>query len=137
YRQLLDELSAEDVTWTLYGRDGYLKIPRSLFNGILGFSNIAEGYDHARCLRQFGYRHIIPRAMMVPHDQYRLASGSSYTVFWDSFTNQLWDNLAAHRLDLDFSSEPCEHPSEIEEDYVDWYHTRSHPQITHPSSGHY
>ncbi|CAI0625843.1 unnamed protein product, partial [Linum tenue] len=81
YRHLLDELSADDVTWTPYGRDGHTDIPRSLFTGIIRFSDIAEGYDPACCLRQFGYRQIIPRAMMVPHDQYRSASGSSYTVF--------------------------------------------------------
>ncbi|CAL1402197.1 unnamed protein product [Linum trigynum] len=111
-----------------------MEIPRSLFTGIIRFSNIVEGYDHARCLCQFGYRKIIPRAMMVPHDQYRMASGSSYTVLWDPFVNQLWDNVAAHRLDLNFASKPYEHPSEIVDEYVDWYLTRSHPRITHPSS---
>ncbi|CAI0446189.1 unnamed protein product [Linum tenue] len=46
YRLLLDELSADDVTWTPYGRDGYTYI-----TGIIHFSDIVEGYDPARCLR--------------------------------------------------------------------------------------
>ncbi|CAI0430807.1 unnamed protein product [Linum tenue] len=135
YQQLLDELSADDVTWTPYGRDGHTDIPRSLYTGPIRFSDIAEGYDPARCLRQFRYRQIIPRAMTVPHDQYRPASDSSYIVFWDPWVNQLWDNVAAHRLDLNFASRPCEHPSEIVEEYVDWFLIRSHPRITHPTDG--
>ncbi|CAI0392375.1 unnamed protein product [Linum tenue] len=133
YRQLLDELSADDVTWTPYGRDGHRDIPRSLYTGPIRFSDIAEGYDPSRCLRQFGYRQIIPAAMTVPHDQYRPASGSSYIVFWDPWVNQLWNNVAARRLELDFASRPCEQPSEIVEEYVDWFLTRSHPRITHPT----
>ncbi|CAI0386324.1 unnamed protein product, partial [Linum tenue] len=27
----------------------------------------------------------------------------------------------------------CEQPSEIVEEYVDWFLTRSHPRITHPT----
>ncbi|CAI0444016.1 unnamed protein product [Linum tenue] len=134
YRQMLNEMSPDDVTWTPYGRFPGKEVPRSLFTGVIRFSDIAEVYDPGRCRRQFGYRQIVPRPTMVPCEHYRPTSGISYSVFWSKSADQLWVNLPGHSLHLDFDSFPCELPSEVEEGYIDWYQTRSHPLINHPSS---
>ncbi|CAI0430245.1 unnamed protein product [Linum tenue] len=55
YRQMLDEMSGEDVSWTLYGRDAGTEVLRSLYTGVIRFADVAEGYDPSRCRRQFGY----------------------------------------------------------------------------------
>ncbi|CAI0560848.1 unnamed protein product [Linum tenue] len=135
YRQMLDEMSGEDVSWTPYGRDAGTELLRSLYTGVIRFADVAEGYDPARCRRQFGYRQTIPRTMMVPKDVYRPASYSTYIVFWEGSMDQLWGNLPSHFLHIAIDSDLCEYPSEADEDYMDWYRTRSHPRIINPDSG--
>ncbi|CAI0460206.1 unnamed protein product [Linum tenue] len=83
-------MSGEDVSWTPYGRDAGTEVLCSLYTGVIRFADVAEGYDPARCRRQFGYRQTIPRTMMVPKDVYRPASCSTYIVFWEGSMDQFW-----------------------------------------------
>ncbi|CAI0618346.1 unnamed protein product [Linum tenue] len=55
YREMLDGMSREDVSWTPYGRDAGTEVLCSLYTGFIRFADVAKGSDPARCHRQFGY----------------------------------------------------------------------------------
>ncbi|CAI0402022.1 unnamed protein product [Linum tenue] len=55
YRQAIDSLTPQSVSWTPYGHSPHLTVRRTLYQGLLRFAEIAEYYDPTRCLRQLGY----------------------------------------------------------------------------------
>ncbi|CAI0432475.1 unnamed protein product [Linum tenue] len=42
YRQMLDDMSGEDVSWTPYGRDAGTEVLRYLYTGVIRFADLAE-----------------------------------------------------------------------------------------------
>ncbi|CAI0402111.1 unnamed protein product [Linum tenue] len=133
YRSILDGMSADDVTWTPYGGHAGVEVMRSLYNGVIRFADVAEGYDPSRCLRQYGYRQAIPRPMMIPDDHFRPASAKDYNVTWFPGYDQFWTMWESNRWAFDAFFTPCERPSDVDEGFMDWYRAHSHPLITSPS----
>ncbi|CAI0545873.1 unnamed protein product [Linum tenue] len=60
YRQAIDSLTPQSVSWTPYGRSPHLTVRRTLYQGLPRFAEIAEYYDPTRCLRQLGYVQGVP-----------------------------------------------------------------------------
>ncbi|CAI0425567.1 unnamed protein product, partial [Linum tenue] len=66
YRRALDSLTPSDVFWTPFHQRPHKAVCRSLYIGVIRFADIGEFYDLARCLRQFGYRQMVPPPPSCP-----------------------------------------------------------------------
>ncbi|CAI0456171.1 unnamed protein product [Linum tenue] len=132
YRLMLDELTAEDVTWLPYGQNPGQVVPLSLYHGVIRFGDVGEMYDPGRCLRQFGYRQVVPIHPIKPAYAFRPASGMGYDVRFDSVLDNFWSYRHRHTLQLDTISAPAQPLWEADEDYSDWYFKHSHPFIVKP-----
>ncbi|CAI0464806.1 unnamed protein product [Linum tenue] len=130
YRQAIDSLTPQSVSWTPYGQRPHLTVRRTLYQGLLRFAEIAEYYDPTRCLRQLGYVQGVPyppeRSLVVRRPASTLGYSLSYQSVYDSY----WNNLGAHSVHLDLFSTPIRRrPWEFAKDYMAWYIRHSHPQI--------
>ncbi|CAL1410172.1 unnamed protein product [Linum trigynum] len=138
YRRVLDTLNKTEVMWLPYGHNPGKAVPRSLYHGVIRFGDVAEFYDPTRCLRQFGYRQVVPGPPVAPTYAFRPASGIGYTVIFHPSMNQFWGYLTCHMLRLDAISTPVQPLLDVAEEYMGWYTAHSHPYIVNPIlSGHH
>ena len=120
YRQALDALTADDISWTPWAtyRQHCPYDPVSGFSGYLRCGNTIVSYLPERVLRQFGYRQIVPRS---PPER---PAGADITVRWLSF------HLYSIRYLLQLRQ--AEHPADCDPEYLDWYYRHSHPLLITP-----
>ncbi|CAI0392342.1 unnamed protein product [Linum tenue] len=60
YRQEIDSLTPQAVSWTPYGQSPHLTVRCTLYQDLLRFAEIVEPYEPTRCLRQLGYVQSVP-----------------------------------------------------------------------------
>ncbi|CAI0559163.1 unnamed protein product [Linum tenue] len=64
--------------WLPYGHNPGQVVPRSLYRGVIRFGDVTEFYDPTRCLRQFGYRQVVPGPPVIPTYAFRPTSVTGY-----------------------------------------------------------
>ncbi|CAI0459178.1 unnamed protein product [Linum tenue] len=98
YRRALDSLTPSDVFWTPFHQRPHQAVRRCLYTGLIRFADIGEFYDPARCLRQFGYRQMVPPPPSRPQRADRPEAPGGYVIRIPESFDAAWDALLSHHI---------------------------------------
>ncbi|XP_012836256.1 PREDICTED: serine/threonine-protein phosphatase 7 long form homolog [Erythranthe guttata] len=134
-RDILDNMSGEDVYWLPYGPGVHTSIPRTLYHGTIQYMWIVEPYMPDRVLRQFGFVQTIPRGLISSMEPCTRGprGGQSYKVTYAA-PGGMWNMLDDHSLRVR-RLQKARHPCAVVDDYMKWYTPRTHPRIGKPNVG--
>ncbi|KAI5675798.1 hypothetical protein M9H77_06748 [Catharanthus roseus] len=84
-------------------------------------------------LRQFGFRQYIPAHSIQPREARRPLNNGMY-ILRNTFVEALWLEAPSHLLTETWTSVSAIPASSYTDDYLDWYHPRTHPRIQNPGN---
>lgn len=117
------------VEWMPYGSNPASVVPRTLYMGTICYHGVIEPYMPQRCLRQLGYRQVIPVPPIMPESACRPLEALSYDVkFGATSTKSSWSQFPALSLALErYHRNSISRPDAVDHAYMEWFRRCSHP----------
>ncbi|GAB2281697.1 hypothetical protein Dimus_016266, partial [Dionaea muscipula] len=129
YRVQFDRMTADVITWTLFGSTPDKAVPITLFNGIIHCRSITEPYMPDRVLARVGFVQVPPLDPFQPKEVYRGPETSKYKCRHDKM-RQLWDAWHNHLIKpIAMGSRRACYATEVDDDYMEWYVTVTHRRV--------
>lgn len=114
-----------------FGPNPSVRVPRTLYTGLIQYREIVEAYMPQRYLRQLGFVQVVPPPPACPMKAVRPASLRDYVVQWPDIMTGTWDQfpMVARLWTAELQRPPSGVPPMCDHYYMEWFNRYSHPRL--------